>query len=58
MKNHALAVKDNLLKKQYEAHTYEKILQEVALLKEQQSKTYSLLENIMSRPFNTVDSAL
>jgi hypothetical protein len=50
--NHALSVKNNLLRKEYEILTYEKILQEVALLKEQQSKTYSLLENIMGRQFN------
>lgn len=50
--NHALTVRDNLLKKQYEVQTFEKILQEVAQLKEQQSKTYSLLENIMGRQLN------
>ena len=51
--NHALTIKDNLLKKQYEAQTYEKILQEVAQLKAQPSKTYSLLETIIGRPLNT-----
>ena len=50
--NHALAVRDNLLKKQYEVQTFEKILKEVAQLKEQQSKTYSLLENIIGRSLN------
>ena len=50
--NHALAVRDNLLKKQYESQVFEKILQEVAQLKEQQSKTYSLLENIIGRQLN------
>ena len=54
--NHALTIKNNLLKKQYEAQTYEKILQEVAQLQAQQSKTYSLLETIMGRPLNTADS--
>ena len=50
--NHALTVRDNLLKKQYEIQTFEKILQEVAQLKEQQSKTFSLLENMIGRQFN------
>ncbi len=52
--NHALAVKDNLLRKQHEVRTFDKILQEVAILKEQQSKTYSLLENIMGRQLNPI----
>lgn len=50
--NHALTVRDNLLQKQYENQTFEKILQEVAQIKEQQSKTYSLLENIMGKQLN------
>ncbi len=52
--NHALSVKTSLLRKEFEVRTYEKILQEVALLKEQQSKTFSLLENIMGRQLNPI----
>lgn len=50
--NHALTVRDNVLQKQYENQTFEKILQEVAQIKEQQSKTYSLLENIIGKQLN------
>ena len=50
--NHALFVKNSLLHRKIETQSYETLFREIALLKEQQSKTYSLLERLSGLRIN------